>query len=190
MLRIIAIKLSAKAKSIIKTHRVRQWSSRLARETDCSGPVRTNGPYRVIYPKNLKIAPNVHFAGNFFIHARGGVSIGENCHISRNFVCYSYNHNYEGTALPYDDTAIIKPVEIGCNVWIGMNVCITPGVTIGEGAIIGLGAVVTRDVPPLAIVGGNPASILKFRNSEHYYRLKEEGRYGGASGVPLEPRRQ
>ncbi|MBO7621761.1 MAG: hypothetical protein J6T06_14715 [Victivallales bacterium] len=44
-------------------------------------------------------------------------------------------------------------------------------------AIIGAGAVVCGDVPPLAIVGGNPARVLKYRDRDHYFKLKAEGRF-------------
>lgn len=57
-----------------------------------------------------------------------------------------------------------KPVFIGNDVWIGGHVIILPGVNVGNGSIIGAGSVVTRDVPDYAIVGGNPAQIIKFRN--------------------------
>lgn len=53
------------------------------------------------------------------------------------------------------------PVVIEENVWIGEMVCIMPGVTIGRGAIIGANAVVTKDVPAYAVVGGNPARIIR-----------------------------
>jgi virginiamycin A acetyltransferase len=52
---------------------------------------------------------------------------------------------------------------IGNDVWIGYDAMIMPGVTIGDGAIVSSRAVVTGDVPPYAIVGGNPARILRER---------------------------
>ncbi len=54
-------------------------------------------------------------------------------------------------------------VVIGSDVWIGTEALILSGVTIGDGAVIGARAVVTRDVPPYAVVAGNPAKLVKFR---------------------------
>lgn len=51
------------------------------------------------------------------------------------------------------------------------------GVTIGEGAVIQAGSVVCKDVPPLAIAGGHPAIPFKFRDKEHYYKLKKAGKF-------------
>ena len=87
------------------------------------------------------------------------------------------NHNYEGESIPYDKTFIYKNIKIGDCVWFGNRVTVTGNVTIGEGAIIAAGAVVTKDVPDCAIVGGNPAKIIKYRDKEHYYRLKAEGKF-------------
>jgi acetyltransferase-like isoleucine patch superfamily enzyme len=54
-------------------------------------------------------------------------------------------------------------VVIGNDVWIGLDAFILSGVKIGDGAVIGARAVVTKDVPPYAIVAGNPARIVRFR---------------------------
>ena len=56
-------------------------------------------------------------------------------------------------------------VLIGNDVWIGYGVIILSGVTIGDGACIGAGAVVASDVPPYAVVIGNPARVLRYRFS-------------------------
>jgi acetyltransferase-like isoleucine patch superfamily enzyme len=59
--------------------------------------------------------------------------------------------------LPYRDTIV------GHDVWICHNATIMSGVTIGHGAIVAAESVVTRDVPPYAIVGGNPARLIRMR---------------------------
>lgn len=87
------------------------------------------------------------------------------------------NHNYEGTAIPYDSTYISKDVIIGKCVWFGNKVTVVGNVTIGDGAIIAAGSVVVKDVPRCAIVGGNPAKVIKYRDIEHYDKLDREKRY-------------
>lgn len=57
-------------------------------------------------------------------------------------------------------------IVIHDDVWIGTDVIICSGVTIGQGAIIAAGSVVTKDVEPYAIVGGNPAKLIKYRFDE------------------------
>lgn len=53
--------------------------------------------------------------------------------------------------------------KVGNDVWIGTGALIKAGVTVGDGAVIASGAVVVKDVPPYAIVGGNPARVIKYR---------------------------
>jgi acetyltransferase-like isoleucine patch superfamily enzyme len=61
-------------------------------------------------------------------------------------------------------------IVIGSDVWVGFGATIISGVTIGHGAAIGARALVTRDVPPYAIVGGNPAKTIRMRFDERTIR--------------------
>ena len=67
--------------------------------------------------------------------------------------------------LPAGDTVI------GNDVWIGSEAIVMPGVTIGDGAVIGTRSLVTRDVEPYAIVGGNPARVIRKRFDEEQIAL-------------------
>lgn len=77
----------------------------------------------------------------------------------------------EGRTYPFKGDLVI-----GNDVWIGYNATIMAGVTIGDGAIIATNATVTKDVPPYAIVGGNPAKVIRLRFAddviERLLRLK------------------
>lgn len=128
--------------------------------------------------RKFEIHSTSHLKSDTFIECSGGVKIGRYFHVGRGLTIFSSNHNFlSDEAIPYDETDISKPVEIGDCVWIGANVSIVPGVTIGEGAIVGMGAVVTRDVPVGAIVGGNPANVIGYRDMETYARLMHEGKF-------------
>ena len=68
-----------------------------------------------------------------------------------------------GLVNPQSDPFNYHQIVIGSDVWIGSDALILNGVHIGNGAIIGAGSVVAKDVPPYAIVVGNPARIIKYR---------------------------
>ena len=56
-----------------------------------------------------------------------------------------------------------SPVTLGHDVWIGHGAVVLPGVTVGTGAAVGAGTIVTKDVPPFAVVVGNPGRVLRYR---------------------------
>ncbi|BAZ53104.1 hexapeptide repeat-containing transferase [Nostoc sp. NIES-4103] len=134
--------------------------------------VRFKQDLRIDHPQNVSLGNKVYIGPNVLLDGRGGITIGDNTTIGHNVVILSANHDYQSNALPYEHNVYIhKPVTIGCNVWIGSNVLIIPGVVIGDGAIIAAGTVVTTNVEPLAIVGGQPYRVIKYRDKEHYERL-------------------
>jgi len=112
------------------------------------------------------------------IRGCGSVVIGNNFHSGECCRIITANHNFDhGEAIPYDDTYEKKRVIIGDNVWFGDMVLVVGNVKIGEGAIIAAGSVVCKDVPACAIVGGNPAKLIRYRDIDHYEHLKREGRF-------------
>lgn len=75
---------------------------------------------------------------------------------------HNYKFDFQGPATK------ARITTIGNDVWIGHGAYISAGVTIGDGAIVAANAVVTKDVPPYAVVAGNPAQIRKWRVSPQY----------------------
>lgn len=136
------------------------------------------GGVQIGSPENFRIDSTSHLKSNTFIEAQGGVIIGKYFHTGRGLTIFSGNHDYNSKDyIPYGPDSILKPVKIRDFVWCGANVTICPGVSVGEGAVIGAGSVVTKDVPDYAVVGGNPAKVLKMRDKETFLRLKQEGKY-------------
>ncbi|MEA1848726.1 MULTISPECIES: acyltransferase [Chryseobacterium] len=134
-------------------------------------------PIDITKPENLQLGNHVYIGPNAWISTYGTVQIMTGTIIGPRLKIYTGNHNYNSDRLlPYDEITIAKNVTIKENVWIGGDVTILPGITIEEGAIVGASSVVTKDVPKGAIIGGNPAKILKYRDLEKYDKLKQEGK--------------
>lgn len=108
----------------------------------------------------------------------GGVRVGNYFHSGTNVKIMLGSHNYDhDDKIPYGNKHTHKEVVIDDYVWIGSDVIISGNVHIGEGAIVAIGSVVVKDVPRCAIVGGNPAKIIKYRDIEHFDKLKADGKF-------------
>ncbi len=118
-----------------------------------------------------------------------GTRIGRYCSFASGVTVFNANHPLERPSLhPFFYNPVLGVVKretierrgltVGHDVWVGRNALITPAVrNIGNGAVVGAGAVVTRDVPPYAVVAGNPARIIRFRFSEEVQQRLEHSRW-------------
>lgn len=110
---------------------------------------------KLIIGKFCAIAEGARFIMNGANHAMSG------------FSTYPFNIFGEGWEVGFDPATWQRELRgdtvLGNDVWIGMEAVILPGVTIGDGAIAAAKSVVTHDVPPYAIVAGNPAKVVKRR---------------------------
>jgi virginiamycin A acetyltransferase len=110
---------------------------------------------KLIIGRFCAIAEGVQFIMNGANHAMSG------------FSTYPFNIFGKGWEEGFDiqtwNDAVRGNTVVGNDVWIGYQATIMPGLKINDSAIIASKAVVTRDVPPYAIVGGNPARVIKMR---------------------------
>jgi len=113
---------------------------------------------KLIIGRFTALAAGVRFVMNGANHAMGG------------FSTYPFNIFGGGWEAGFDPAAWVGQSRgdtvVGNDVWIGGEAMVMPGVTIGDGAIVATRSVVTRDVPPFAIVGGNPAEVIRLRFEE------------------------
>ena len=115
-------------------------------------------PFYTDFGKNITIGKRVFINSDCKFQDQGGIYIGDDVFIGHAVVLATLNHDINPEKRPSLHPA---PIHIENKVWIGSNATILPGVTIGEGSIVAAGAVVTKDVPPMTIVGGVPAKIIK-----------------------------
>ena len=145
-------------------------------------------PWEIFYTKEIfKDKPyeiGEYSYGNpiVYFESEGNLRIGKFCSIAFDSVKIFLGGNHRvdwTTTYPFNKIADFPEashitghpcskgdVVIGNDVWIGMNATILSGVTIGDGAVVAAHAVVTKDVPPYAIVAGNPARVVKMRFSD------------------------
>ena len=112
---------------------------------------------KLIIGKFCAIATDTQFMMNGANHKLSGFST---------YPFYVFANGWEKTNPKEGDYPFKGDIIVGNDVWFGHDSTILPGIKIGDGAIIGTKALVTKDVPPYAIVGGNPAKIIKYRFDE------------------------
>lgn len=101
---------------------------------------------------------------NPYTVVRGRIELGDAVRIGAHTSLLGFNHT-----MADPDTEVFrqpitsKGIRVGNDVWIGSHVVVLDGVTVGDRAVVGAGSVVTKDVPPGAVVGGNPAKVLRWR---------------------------
>ena len=140
-----------------------QWAKHLFAE--CKGYVNLEQGAYIGNGKNFHFLGHGCIGKDFVCHNRivtvhGGLLMGED------ILFQGGGHSYANPDVPIGAEGDLPdtPLEIGEDVWIGARAIILPGCKrIGGHSIIGAGAVVTKDVPNYAIVGGNPAKVLKMR---------------------------
>lgn len=156
----------------LRKRRIKKIKARLA---SCGEKVYIDPSVQIADPQLVSIGNNCHFQNDSKLFGcGGGIEIGDGTIFSHEIQVFARNHYYDGedlALLPYDDRFVCKKVVIGKYVWVGARSTIMAGVHIGDGAVIASGSVVTKDVPPCAVVGGNPAKVIKYRNIDKYNEL-------------------
>lgn len=117
---------------------------------------------------SLQLGSPVDIGRHAHIDYSGGLTVGDHVCFSDGVRVFTHNHPVDGIHKNVEDNPIeYFHLTVGSYVKVLNDAIILPRVQhIGEGAIIGAGAVVTESVPPYAVVAGNPARLLRFRNME------------------------
>lgn len=139
-------------------------------------------------PHEMKIGNNVYIGKYCTIQA--DIEMGNNIEIANTVgLIGRYDHDYSKVGVSikdapwigdahYDFMGLNQKINIDDDVWIGYGSVVFTGVHIHRGAIIAAGSIVTKDVPPYAIVAGNPAKIKGYRFTEEQIKEHERILYG------------
>jgi acetyltransferase-like isoleucine patch superfamily enzyme len=141
--------------------------------------------------REIHVDDAVYIGPHCRLYGEGGIRIGAGTIFGPEVTVLSVMPAYRDPAcLPFDSGMESMPVRVGRGVWVGYGATLCPGVEVGEGAVVGMGAVVTEDVPSGAVVGGNPARVLRMRDPEVIGALLQEDRFFGRDRVRMLRRRK
>jgi len=112
---------------------------------------------KLIIGKFCALATDVRFIMNGANHLMSGFST---------YPFQIFGNGWERVMPPMDAFPRKGDTVVGNDVWIGFEGTLLPGVKVGDGAVIAAKSVVASDVPPYAVVGGNPARVIRYRHAE------------------------
>lgn len=118
----------------------------------------------------LEVGAFTFFGQGCHVNMLERVEIGEHCLFGPRCVIVDHNHGLAPDRRIDEQPCEAKPIRIGNGVWCGAGAVILSGVTIGDGAVVGAQAVVACDVPPMAVVAGVPARVIRMRNEPPHAR--------------------
>ncbi len=130
-------------------------------------------PFRCNYGKHIEIGQKSFINFGVSMIDVGKIIIGDHVLIGPNTGIYTAIHPID-PEIRSKGVQKARPIIIEDKAWIGGSVTILPGVRIGYGAIVGAGAVVTKDVPAMTIVAGNPAKAIREINEEDKKYWKDQ----------------
>lgn len=121
-----------------------------------------------VVPELIAYLPtDIIIIGKFCSLANGAIIFGGGEHRSDWVSAYPFRVAFDMEGKNKDGHPASKgPTIVGNDVYIGYHAIILSGVKVGNGAIIGAGSVVTQNIPDYAIVGGNPARVIKMRMTD------------------------
>jgi acetyltransferase-like isoleucine patch superfamily enzyme len=114
--------------------------------------------------EGLSVGDDTYVGPHCVLGAGGGIRIGRDVTLGAYVQLLAENHGFADPNLPINEQGVTRRgivVEDDC--WLGNSAIVLDGVRVGRGAVVGAASVVTRDVPPGAVVAGNPARVVRER---------------------------